>query len=265
MSQLGAMPRISGISATGANFTMSGSSGTATVMNGVWNNWSVNEEAIKKVPRRGILGWLLGDEEKKVTVKQHTVEEFFGLLKRGKNRLKKSETLVDNYLRSIARAESFGQTALADQLKDQVEAVRQEAKLIEGGIEEYLDSEQVESLVAKSERGIEIDFVRNFTRPIPVELLEKKLKLDEAKLFDAYVVMHYDPKKKNSQLTKQEIEKKKDPILFGLIRGSDRFYYIGDWVDEHCDLTLREAVEILGEPTRKIADGQPVPPELSTS
>lgn len=39
-------------------------------------------------------------------------------------------------------------------------------------------------------------------------------------------------------------KKDKDPILFGTFQDRkqkvcvDRFYYLGDWVDEYCDLTL---------------------------
>ena len=45
------------------------------------------------------------------------------------------------------------------------------------------------------------------------------------------------PKKKNSSLTKREIEAKKDPILFGVIKDSNKLYYIGDWITEDCNLT----------------------------
>ena len=74
-----------------------------------------------------------------------------------------------------------------------------------------------------------------------------KDKLDKEKVFDDYIVAHYDPKKENAELTKQEKEKKRDPILFGVIKDSDNFYFIGDWKDEYCDLTLKEAINIIGE------------------
>lgn len=64
--------------------------------------------------------------------------------------------------------------------------------------------------------------------------------------------MHYDPKKKNTELTKKEKEKKRDPILFGIIKHSRNFYYIGDWIDEYCDLTLKEAVLIIEDKPKQI-------------
>ena len=39
----------------------------------------------------------------------------------------------------------------------------------------------------------------------------------------------------------------KDPILFGVFKNdtnvADRFYFLGDWVDEYCDLTLDKMIE----------------------
>ena len=65
-------------------------------------------------------------------------------------------------------------------------------------------------------------------------------------VFDNYVVMHYDPQGKHKEETRKEEAKRKDPILFGLIAGSRKLYYIADWVDEYCNLTLEKFVETLG-------------------
>ena len=48
---------------------------------------------------------------------------------------------------------------------------------------------------------------------------------------------------------------RKDPILFGTFEQKingiydicDRFYYIGDWEDEYCDLTLTKMVQKMSE------------------
>jgi hypothetical protein len=46
---------------------------------------------------------------------------------------------------------------------------------------------------------------------------------------------------------KVEEEKKKDPILFGVIQNSRKLYFIGDWTDEFCDLTLDKMMEIISD------------------
>jgi hypothetical protein len=78
--------------------------------------------------------------------------------------------------------------------------------------------------------------------------LDTKARLDELKIFDNYVIMHYDPDGVNSSMTDEEVEEaKKDPILFGVIAGSRKLYYIGDWVDEYCDLTLDAFIDEFGK------------------
>jgi hypothetical protein len=65
------------------------------------------------------------------------------------------------------------------------------------------------------------------------------------KIFDNYVILHFDPEGKSTQLTEEEIRRKKDPILFGVFGESRRLYFIGDWKDEFCDLTLEELIKTL--------------------
>ena len=61
--------------------------------------------------------------------------------------------------------------------------------------------------------------------------------------------MHYDPENRYSDMTHKEKvkeeDKKRDPILFGVIAGSNKLYYITDWVDDYCNLTLDEFVTVL--------------------
>ena len=51
----------------------------------------------------------------------------------------------------------------------------------------------------------------------------------------------------NSRHKKKEIEKKKDPVLFGLLAGSSKLYFIADFIDEYCDLTFDKLTEIVGK------------------
>lgn len=39
----------------------------------------------------------------------------------------------------------------------------------------------------------------------------------------------------------------RDPVLFGLINESSRFYYVAEWEDEYCDLTFEEIADKLGK------------------
>ncbi len=82
-------------------------------------------------------------------------------------------------------------------------------------------------------------------------MLKKKVLADNLQVFDNYVILYYDPTGKSFSLTeyeKAEEERiKKDPILFGVIKDSDKLYYIDSWIDDLCDLTWDQVVEKLSE------------------
>lgn len=87
---------------------------------------------------------------------------------------------------------------------------------------------------------VDIDYIANFGRPIPTEVVEKKVKCDDMCVFDNYCVMYYDPEGLTYHSTS---DARRDPILFGLINHSNKLYYIADWTDELCDLSLEKIAE----------------------
>ena len=38
----------------------------------------------------------------------------------------------------------------------------------------------------------------------------------------------------------------KDPVVFGIIKETDKLYFVADWIDEYCDLTFRKIVDVVG-------------------
>ena len=64
-------------------------------------------------------------------------------------------------------------------------------------------------------------------------------------IFDEFWVLYLDYTGKELKTNKEKI-KEKDPILFGCFSfAPERFFYITDWVDDFCDLTLEKFVEEL--------------------
>ena len=90
-----------------------------------------------------------------------------------------------------------------------------------------------------------MNWMKNYLRVIPDNILEKKKMFDKWECFDNYVILHFDINDDSTQLTEKEIEKAKDPILFGVISGSRKLYFVGDWIDEYCDLTLDKFIKTL--------------------
>lgn len=175
-----------------------------------------------------------------------TVHEFFSGLKNTASELEIVDRRVRGYEAALKRAEQSGQQALVEQLTAGAAAARAETQLLAIGQTRVLEEAVVVQFVKKCTKGLRLDYVRNFTRHIPDDVLEKKQRCDELGIFDNYAVLHYDPDGKSWAETHQEREARKDPILFGLLDGKRRLYFVADWVDEYCDLTLDGIADVLG-------------------
>lgn len=181
------------------------------------------------------------EEERKMTI-----EEFFKSVKGSAEEIEIVHSRGVGYEARLQCAQKAGQIALAEQLRAGAAAVRAECQLMALGLPRYLEEATLVTFVKQAKKGLRLDWVRNFTRVIPSDVLEKKSQADEREIFDNYVVLHYDPDKKSWAETEAEKAKRKDPILFGLIEGRRRLYFVGDWVDEFCDLTLDQIADQLG-------------------
>jgi len=158
---------------------------------------------------------------------------------------------VRAYCELINKAHAMGQTAQEDILARGLIVHIYESVLAVTGFNKYIDLKDLQELQKKCVRLLDLDYIANFTRIIPPEVAEKKLLADKLHVFDNYVILHYDPTGASREMTEEEkmreIKRKADPVLFGVILGSTKLYYIGDWVDEYCDLTWEQIVEKIGE------------------
>lgn len=85
--------------------------------------------------------------------------------------------------------------------------------------------------------------IDNFDRVIPDDAGKLLTKTEELGVFDNYLILHYDKKKGANPFYTEKEPKPKDPILFGVIRSSDKLYFIADWIDEFCDLTYKDILK----------------------
>jgi hypothetical protein len=188
-------------------------------------------------------------EVKEVIKAKMTVEEFFATLGTTAEEIAIAKERGLGYKQALESARDNGQKALVETLMSALGVVECETRLLTLGLKKFLTEDTVVKFykeVEKDGKGLALTWIKNFARLIPHEVTEAKRKADAKGVFDNYVVMHYDPAGKAAQLTQQEIERKKDPILFGLIAGSRKLYYLGDWKDELCDLTLDQIADRLG-------------------
>jgi hypothetical protein len=196
--------------------------------------------------RLGIAIGVLKADPPHIEEQRMTVLEFFTAVKGGVQNIDLVAERAAGYERALSEAKRAGQTALEERIVDAIEAVRAETHLLDMGITTYVEEAVIVEFVKKAPKGVRLDWLTNFTRQVPVEIIDKKEACDQRHTFDNYAVLHYDPLGTGRALTKQQEEDRKDPILFGIFRGQRKLYPIGDWVDEHCNLTLDEMAVVLG-------------------
>ena len=168
--------------------------------------------------------------------------------------------------KAIAGWKAAGQVAMVEKVQPFRIALVQEKVLVDKGFAQYLTEEQMINFVKKSERGTMVDFLRYYDGIIPDEVVKKKAEADALKIFDNYVIAYYfgDPVKKAVALkenkkkeekekeVKKERAKRRDPIMFGIVKGSRKLFKIADWVTETDDLTLDVIEKALGEEAKKL-------------
>ena len=107
------------------------------------------------------------------------------------------------------------------------------------GFTEFIERDDLQLFIDRCAKPkiIKLTKIKNYIRVIPKNVRQKLEKAQKVNLFDEYLILHTDPDDKSVEKTKEE---KKDPILFGVIAESSRYYVIGDWTDEFCDITMEK-------------------------
>lgn len=178
-------------------------------------------------------------KKKKEEKPKITITDFFRLVKSSAINIEKYTDRVNDYMSAYKYAKQLNQDALADELRQKIDEAKYESMLFSADMTTVITEEQVVKFYKESPKGLALTWIRNYIRIIPEVISEKKKKADELKVFDNYVILHYDPDKK-------AYKEEKDPILFGVIKGLRKLYYIGDWTDEYCDLTLEQFITKFG-------------------
>ena len=149
------------------------------------------------------------------------------------------------YIVALKNCDTTGQVALKEKLLRDMIVNKYESVLYANDLYYVITEDQIVDFVKKTEKGVRLTYVKNFMRALPQDVIKKIEEVNKLEIFDNYAILHYDPDTLAYSETIQETKKRRDPILFGLIRGSNKLYYITDWVDEYCDLTLDKFVETL--------------------
>jgi len=214
--------------------------------------------SIKMWIYRKLYGKYFGSRNERKVLSVEGLQDFFESAKESVKGLDKIdiESILGKYETVLKDSINNGQIALVEKIQKYSRTLQLELILSSSKFNKYLTSDQivkfheVASVHDKFKTGLCLTYVKNFTKVIPKPISDLKKEADKLKIFDNYLILHYDPSGKAVKATKAEkkaeADRKKDPVLFGVISGSTRLYYIGDWIDDYCDLTLDVIIKKLG-------------------
>ena len=210
-----------------------------------------------------------------------SVKDFFNMFKKDKTEVLNLESInkqIKEITEQLTIAEELEQEILCEKLKFIKRILIKERDIIESGVVDgkyiYLSDlrKYISSVEGKQTSTIELT---NFDRVIPLENAKKIKEVKDAKIFDKILIVYNPPiidgEKEYSASEKAIIKDKaarRDPIAFGYFRHeykvgsnsdvsmnvpreikitdfSDKLYYITDWEDEFCDLSLSKLISAM--------------------
>jgi hypothetical protein len=148
----------------------------------------------------------------------------------------------------VNTSRELGQQALYERLSEMIAIAVREMEVAAVGCDKYVDLATVEKFrKVRKENGKPIVFFEpweKFPRIPPPAVAELLKHLQSLSLFDEYWVLYLDYARNEELKTNKERIKEKDPILFGKFSYQpNRLYFIIDWVDDFCDLTLDRFID----------------------
>lgn len=179
---------------------------------------------------------------------KYTPEQYFSLVKNKKNQTNDAQLqdAYDSCLSLLEKYVAIGQTAAAKKLIFQMECIEKERILVKSGIDTFVYRDDIEEYIDNiADDAVKIIELHRYEREIPDEIADVMVKTKN--LFDEFYVVFTDYTGKMERKVAEE-RRAKDPILFGAFLNTshrvvmDRFYYLGDWEDEYCSLTLDKMV-----------------------
>lgn len=211
--------------------------------------------------------YFLKDKVTKKYVKFQLIEDFFKDIHNAVVDLDVDENSIQFYIDAVKDASANGQVALKELLISKKDVIISELALLKSKNKvKYVSESDVVKFYEKTRKTgkcLKLSWIKNYVRVIPPEVILLKKEFDELRIFDNYVVLHFDKNNDSTNMTEKEIIKAKDPILFGVIKGSRKLYFVGDWIDEYCNLTLDNFIKELEQKEVKKLSVKSIKKELS--
>lgn len=197
------------------------------------------------------------DNEKIQEAKTILANEYFNGVKTKAEYLQDEDIIKEmKYLPAqIEQLKQVGQIGLAEKLKKNIKYLFNERLLLKNGFDKYVHRKDVTRYVELvKDKKVHVCELDKFPRLIPDAPRALLLKAQSLDIFKDFWVVYVDyTGDSDSMLTDEEKKqraKNRDPIIFGTFESVetgtiDKMYFICDWTDEYCDLTLDKMVKEL--------------------
>lgn len=181
-------------------------------------------------------------------VKEFTPDEYFHIIKERRQSITDADLqkIYDNCLELLNKYRITGQSKGARKLLFHLDCIEKEREIVAAGVDTFIYRDDIEEYIDHIAKDVvKIIELENYEREIPDEIVHV-IEAVGGK-FDKLYVLFTD----YTGRVERRVEREKrsiDPILFGTFQDAknravvDRFYYLGDWEDEYCDLTLDKLV-----------------------
>ena len=188
-------------------------------------------------------------------LKEISPAEYFEIVK-SKMEEEKEENVRKIYDVTLNKMKKYmitGQVKAAKELYAKAIYLEKEMELLRKGVTQYVLRTDISNYIENIANDcVCIIELKNYDREIPDDILD--VVMDTKDIFDEYFIVFTDYT--GEVRSKVEAEKRdKDPILFGniFIDGmvSPKMYFLGDWIDEFCDLTLDKMIEEIVKKEKK--------------
>lgn len=176
-----------------------------------------------------------------------TPTQYFEMLKGMKKDITEEDinNVLNNCLELMKKPKITGQKKMAKKIYDQSKILIRELQAVKAGFQKYVLREDILYYIQNiSKKTVKIIELENYERDIPDEVVDRLVEAQP--YFDEFFIVFTDYTGEAERTVEKE-KRDKDPILFGCIHHPDkdkvptnRMYFIADWVDEYCDLTLEE-------------------------
>lgn len=195
--------------------------------------------------------------EEKIQDNPLSPAEYFGVIKERKQHVTDDDLkrVYDNCLELLNKYKITGQTKGMKKLLFHLDCIEKERAIVKAGIDTFIYRDDIEYYIDNvADDVVKIIDIGSYEREIPDEIVEVIDKVGG--MFDQLYIVFTDYTGEAERKVEEE-RRSKDPILFGVFQDEksrsviDRFYFLGDWVDEYCDLTLDKLINESAEVGRR--------------